>query len=107
MNLKRIYVATLLGLSSIAVNADTLKQVYETAKYKDPVILKSKAEYDVFSEQINEAKASLLPQIGFGLDASKLESTDIGKTQILLKNRLLNTQLFTVMQHKHYYTEPL
>jgi len=76
MNLKRIYVATLLGLSSIAVNADTLKQVYETAKYKDPVILKSKAEYDVFSEQINEAKASLLPQIGFGLDASKLESTD-------------------------------
>lgn len=75
MNLKRIYIATLLGLSSIAVNADTLKQVYETAKYKDPVILKSKAEYDVFSEQINESKAALLPQIGFGLEANRLIST--------------------------------
>lgn len=75
MNLKRIYIATLLGLSSIAVNADTLKQVYETAKYKDPVILKSKAQYDAFAEQINEAKAALLPQIGFGLDANRVQSS--------------------------------
>jgi len=75
MTLKRLYIATLLGLSSIAVNADTLKQVYETAKYKDPVILKSKAEYDVFSEQINDSKAALLPQIGFGLDANRVQSS--------------------------------
>ncbi|MEL0630186.1 TolC family outer membrane protein [Psychromonas aquatilis] len=75
MNLKRIYIATLLGLSSIAVNADTLKQVYETAKYKDPTILKSKAQYDVFSEQINEADAALLPQVGFGLDAYRVQSS--------------------------------
>ncbi len=79
MTLKRLYIATLLGLSSIAVNADTLKQVYETAKYKDPVILKSKAEYDVFTEQINESKAALLPQIGFGLDANRLVSTKDSK----------------------------
>ena len=75
MTLQRLYIATLLGLSSIAVNADTLKQVYETAKYKDPVILKSKAEYDVFSEQINDSKAALLPQIGFGLDANRVQSS--------------------------------
>ncbi|WP_409438949.1 TolC family outer membrane protein [Psychromonas sp. GE-S-Ul-11] len=75
MTLKRIYIATLLGLSSLAVNADTLKQVYETAKYKDPVILKSKAEYDLYKEQINESKADLLPQIGFGLDANRVQSS--------------------------------
>lgn len=82
MNLKRIYIATLLGLSSITVNADTLQQVYETAKYKDPVILKSKAEYDVFAEQINESKAALLPQIGFGLEANRLVSTKEKKDYI-------------------------
>jgi len=75
MNLKRIYIATLLGLSSITVTADTLQQVYETAKYKDPVILKSKAQYDLFAEQINDSKAALLPQIGFGLDANRVQSS--------------------------------
>jgi outer membrane protein len=75
MTLKRIYIATLLGLSSIAVNADTLKQVYETAKYKDPTILKSKAEYDLFAEQVNEADAALLPQIGFGLEGNRVQSS--------------------------------
>jgi len=75
MTLKRIYIATLLGLSSLAVNADTLKQVYETAKQKDPVILKSKAEYDFYKEQINESKADLLPQIGFGIDANRVQSS--------------------------------
>lgn len=75
MNLKRIYIATLLGLSSLAVNADTLQQVYETAKYKDPTILRSKAQYDVFAEQVNEADAALLPQVGFGLDAYRVQSS--------------------------------
>jgi len=74
MNLKRLYIATLLGLSSITVNADTLQQVYETAKYKDPLILKSKAQYDVFAEQINDSKAALLPQIGFGLNVTRVQS---------------------------------
>jgi len=75
MTLKRIYIATLLGLSSLATNADTLKQVYETAKQKDPVILKSKAEYEFYKEQVNESKADLLPQIGFGLDANRVQSS--------------------------------
>jgi len=77
MTLKRLYTATLIGLSSITttLNADTLKQVYETAKYKDPIILKSKAQYDFYSEQINESKAALLPQIGFGLDLNRTDSS--------------------------------
>ncbi|MBB1273682.1 TolC family outer membrane protein [Psychromonas sp. SR45-3] len=75
MNLKRLYIASLLGLSSVAVNADTLQQVYETAKYKDPIILKSKAQYDVFVEQVSESKSVLLPQIGFGLDANHVQSS--------------------------------
>ena len=76
MILQRLYIATLLGLSavSINVNADTLQQVYETAKFKDPTILKSKAQYDAFAEKISESRASLLPQIGFGLDLNRQDS---------------------------------
>lgn len=75
MLLKRLYIASLIGLSgfSITANADTLQQVYETAKYKDPQILKSKAQYDLYKEQITEAKASLLPQIGFGLELNRTQ----------------------------------
>jgi len=75
MNLKRLYIASLLGLSSVAVNADTLQQVYETAKYKDPIILKSKAQYDVFVEKVSESESILLPQIGFGLNANHVQSS--------------------------------
>ena len=76
MILQRLYIATLLGLSAISVNvnADTLQQVYETAKLKDPTILKSKAQYDAFAEKISESRASLLPQIGFGLDLNRQDS---------------------------------
>jgi outer membrane protein len=82
MNLKRLYTATLIGLSafSMASTADTLKQVYETAKYKDPTILKSKAQYDAFAEKIGESRASLLPQIELGLDLNKKDSSYDGST---------------------------
>ncbi|WP_372881730.1 outer membrane channel protein TolC [Psychromonas sp.] len=72
MTLKQISLATLFALSSFSYSAlaDTLLQVYQTAKIKDPVILKSKAQYDIYLEKITESKAALLPQIGFGLDAT-------------------------------------
>ena len=72
MILKRISLASLFALSSFSysVNADDLLQVYQTAKTKDPVILKSKAQYDLYLEKVTEANAALLPQIGFGLDTS-------------------------------------
>ncbi len=73
MTLKRIYVSTLIALStfSYSVNADNLLQVYQVAKLKDPTILKSKAQYDVYAEKVSEANAALLPQIGFGLNAGR------------------------------------
>jgi len=85
MILHRLYIATLLGLSAISVNvnADTLQQVYETAKFKDPTILKSKAQYDAFAEKISESRASLLPQIAFAVDLNRNESnidTDISSS---------------------------
>jgi outer membrane protein len=69
--IKRFSIASIVTLStfSSAVSADNLLQVYQTAKMKDPIILKSKAQYDLFVEKINEADASLLPQVGFGLTA--------------------------------------
>ncbi|MCW8995491.1 MAG: outer membrane channel protein TolC [Psychromonas sp.] len=76
MTLKRIYLASLIALTSFSysAHADTLLQVYQTAKSKDPTILKSKAQYDLYLEKVSEANASLLPQIGFGLNAKHTEA---------------------------------
>ncbi len=78
MTFKQISLATLFALSSFSysVSADTLLQVYQTAKIKDPVILKSKAQYDIYLEKVTESNAALLPQIGFGLDAAYSSYSD-------------------------------
>lgn len=78
MTIKRISLASLIALSSISysVHADNLLQIYQTAKLKDSTILKSKAQYDVYLEKSTEANASLLPQIGFGLNAGHTETND-------------------------------
>ncbi|WP_193755582.1 outer membrane channel protein TolC [Psychromonas sp. psych-6C06] len=76
--IKRFSVASIIALTTFhsAVNADNLLQVYQTAKFKDPVILKSKAQYDLFREKISEADAALLPQIGFGLNAGYTKASE-------------------------------
>jgi len=82
MAIKQFSIAALFALSSYSysVSADTLLQVYQTAKIKDPIILKSKAQYDVFKEQVTESKALLLPQIGFGLEANRVQSSNDSMT---------------------------
>lgn len=72
MPLKRIYLASLIALTSFSysAHADTLLQVYQAAKTKDPTILSSKAQYDLYSEMVSETNAALLPQITFSADTS-------------------------------------
>ncbi len=78
MTIKRISLASLIALTSISysVHADNLLQIYQTAKIKDPTILKSKAQYDVYLEKVSEANAALLPQIGFGLNAGYTSASE-------------------------------
>jgi len=80
--IKRFSIASIVALTTFSstVNADNLLQVYQTAKIKDPTILTSKAQYDLFLEQVNETDAALLPQIGFGLDAGYTNSSDNDNT---------------------------
>jgi len=68
---KRLSIASFIVMSTFNTSAiaDSLLQVYQTAKIKDPIILKSKAQYDLYLEKITEADAALLPQVGFGLNA--------------------------------------
>lgn len=82
--LKRLSIASIVTLATLssAVSADDLLQVYQTAKIKDPTILQSKAQYDLFLEQVNEADAALLPQIGFGLDAGYTNSSNSASTNL-------------------------
>lgn len=78
MILKRISLASLVALTSFSysLHADTLLQVYQTAKLKDPTILKSKAQYDIYLEKIPETRAALLPQIGFGLQGGYTDANE-------------------------------
>jgi len=78
MILKRISLLVLITLSSISytVTADNLLQIYQTAKLKDPIILKSRAQYDLAVEKITAANAALLPQIGFGLNSAYTKASD-------------------------------
>jgi outer membrane protein len=72
MAIKQFSLAAFFALTSYSysVPADTLLQVYQSAKTKDPIILKSKAQYDFFLEKVTEANAALLPQVGFGLETT-------------------------------------
>ena len=76
--IKRFSIATIVALTTFhtAVSADNLLQIYQTAKIKDPIILQSKAQYDLYLEKINEADAALLPQVGFGLNAGYTVASD-------------------------------
>lgn len=82
MTIKRISLTALIALTSFSysVNADNLLQIYQTAKSKDPTILKSKAQYDLFLEKVSEADAALLPQIDFGLNATYVDSSEDAET---------------------------
>jgi len=75
---KRLSIASIIALTTFnsSAIADSLLQVYQTAKVNDPIILKSKAQYDLYLEKISEADAALLPQIGFGLNAGYSKSSD-------------------------------
>ncbi|WP_192458364.1 outer membrane channel protein TolC [Musicola keenii] len=59
-----------LGLSgfSIASQAEDLLQVYQQAKTTNPDLRSSAATRDAAFEKINEARSSLLPQLGLGAD---------------------------------------
>ena len=78
--LKRLSIASIIALTTFSSStiADSLLQVYQTAKIKDPIILKSKAQYDFYYEKINEADAALLPQVGFGLNAGYKSASEDG-----------------------------
>lgn len=78
MTIKRISLASLIALAvcTHSANANTLLEVYQAAKLKDPIMLKNKTQYDIALEKITAANAALLPQIGFGLDSSYTKASE-------------------------------
>ncbi|WP_337236102.1 TolC family protein, partial [Vibrio cholerae] len=59
---------SLAGFST-ASQAEDLLQVYQKAKDSNPELRKSLAERNQAFEKINEARGSLLPQLGLGASA--------------------------------------
>ena len=70
MKIKLTTLASAITLTfSLNAGADTLLEVYEVAKIKDPTILISYATYQSSLENISESRADLLPQINFKMRA--------------------------------------
>ncbi|MEQ5140104.1 outer membrane channel protein TolC [Proteus vulgaris] len=85
---------SLAGFSS-ASQAEDLLQVYQKAKDSNPELRKSLAERNQAFEKINEARGSLLPQLGLGAsadyksgyrDARDTESNSIGASLTLTQS---------------------
>lgn len=63
-----LLIALSLGSFSLTSQAENLLQVYEQARQSNPDLRSSAAERDAAFEKINEARSSLLPQLGLGAD---------------------------------------
>lgn len=63
-----ILIALGLGGFSTVSQAENLMQVYQQAKATNPDLRAAAATRDAAFEKINEARSSLLPQLGLGLD---------------------------------------
>ncbi|MGL4270421.1 MAG: outer membrane channel protein TolC [Plesiomonas sp.] len=58
-----ILIGLSIGSISMSSYADSLLDIYQQAKINDPVLRKAAADRDGVVEQINQARASLLPQL--------------------------------------------
>ncbi|EON89494.1 outer membrane channel protein TolC [Plesiomonas shigelloides] len=58
-----ILIGLSIGSISMSSYADSLLDIYQQAKTNDPVLRKAAADRDGVVEQINQARASLLPQL--------------------------------------------
>ena len=92
MKIKLTTLASTLALAfSLNAGADTLLEVYEVAKVKDPAILKSYAQYQRYLEGISETRADLLPQINFTMQAGYTEGLQTSSKTTKNKKDLSNT----------------
>ena len=88
MKIKLTTIASTIALTfSLNAGADTLLEVYEVAKIKDPAILKSYAQYQIYKESLSETRADLLPQINFEMKAGYTEGLNNVNTPNAGKDR--------------------
>ena len=76
--MKKTISALIIGLvcatSSSLVNAEDLLSVYNLAKASDPTVLKSRALFNASKEDIDQARATLLPQVNATGNFTKSEN---------------------------------
>lgn len=61
----------LLALAAHSVSAQSLSQLYEAARLYDASFLSAKADFDATVAQTDQAKAAILPAIGFSATVSR------------------------------------
>ncbi|MGL5006158.1 MAG: outer membrane channel protein TolC [Plesiomonas sp.] len=89
-----ILIGLSLGSMSLAAQADSLLDIYQQAKVNDPVLRKASADRDGVVEQINQARATLLPQltgagtVTYNRDASRFTKTHGSSAQVNLAQSL-------------------
>jgi outer membrane protein len=63
--LSTLIIAIASAVTSVNAQADDLLTIYQQALLNDPVVLKAQAQFKVVQEDIEQARAVLLPQINF------------------------------------------
>lgn len=61
--LSTLIIAITTAITSVNAHAEDLLAVYQQALLNDTVVLKAQAQYEIVKEDINQARAVLLPQI--------------------------------------------
>ncbi|HET9034284.1 MAG TPA: TolC family outer membrane protein [Dokdonella sp.] len=73
-----IALALVLGASASMAHADDLMQIYSEARSSDPQLAGAEANSQAISENVDQARSALLPQIGASLSYSKSHGTSGG-----------------------------
>lgn len=93
-------VASMLFVFSSYTSAESLIDIYELAKEKDPQLLESKAIRDQAFEKINEENSSFLPKINLGVGANyvndnlDMQTGSITNSALNLEQSIYNSSNF-------------
>lgn len=88
--LSTLIIAIASAITSVNAQAEDLLTVYQQALLNDTVVLKAKAQYEIVKEDIEQARAALLPQINaFG-------SYSDGERETYVSDSTLTTEFNTL-----------
>ena len=82
IRLRTLSMALALACAATAAHADDLMQVYQEARASDPTLAGAQATKLATDENVDQARAALLPQIGVNIDYTRSRGGENGDLEI-------------------------